>query len=317
MKTSHLLLLLLLNCGWAAVPTVATRLEDQLDTREFVALRYAFALVPLLLLWPLLPGRLPRGRDLLRTLVMGAVVFTLGPFLQIGGIQRSLASDASILLALDPLVSTLGAALFLHERIPGRRWLGFALAVAGVALMSLWHRDAPLPGLAANLLILLSFTTEAAWSVMGKPLIHRWGILKVTTLALAAGSTLNLLLLVPRAPDHLARFAALPPGSWAALAILGMVLTSLGYSIWYLVIREAPVSVASMTIYLQPILGTIMACTLAGESLLAGHAWGALLILAGLTLGLWRPAGSTSSPTRLRLRTEGTPALLAPPEPEN
>lgn len=288
MKTSHFLLLLLLNVGWASVPSWATRLEGQLGVREFVFLRYGFALAGLLVIWPWLPGRMPRGRDFGRTVLMGVAVFTVGHLLQIGGIQGSEASDASILLALDPLVSSLGAALFLHERIPGRRWIGFALAILGVALMSLWKRAAPLPGLLANLLILLSFVSEAVWSVMGKPLIGRWGIPKVTGLALAAGTLANGLLLLPDAGEHAAAFGRLSPEGWGVLAFFGVVLTAFGYSAWYLVIRDVPVSVASMTIYLQPIVGTGLAILLTGAVLHPGHLWGGVAILAGLMAGIWR-----------------------------
>lgn len=286
MKPGHLVLLLLLNCLWASVPTVATRLESQLGVVAFVFLRYAFAFAGLLLLWPWLPGRLPRGADFWRTVAMGIAVFSIGHLLQIGGIQLSQASDASILLAVDPLVSSLGAALFLHERIPGRRWIGFALAMGGVGLMSLWGRQAPLPGLVANLLIVLSFVSEAVWSIVGKPLIQRWGIPKVTGLALAAGTLVNALLLAFSPSAQAASLGRLDAEAWLSLAFLGLVLTAFGYSAWYLVIRDAPVSLASMTIYLQPIVGTALAVSLAGEQLRASHLAGSLAILAGLVVGM-------------------------------
>jgi drug/metabolite transporter (DMT)-like permease len=271
------------------MPTLATRLEHVLGPLEFVFLRYAFALVGMLILWPWLPGKLPRGLDFWRTCLMGVTVFSLGHLCQVGGIQQSQASDASILLALDPLVSILAAALFLGETIPGRRWLGFALAVAGVALMSLGKGDARLPGLLANLLIVLSFVTEAVWSVMGKPLIGRWGIPKVTTLALAAGTAANVLLLWLVPSGRPLGYTQLPGGGWFALAFLGLVLTAFGYNAWFVVIREAPVSVASMTIYLQPVVGTLVAFGATGEQPHAGHLWGSLAIVAGLVVGIRRP----------------------------
>ena len=286
MKGTHLILLLGLNCGWAALPAVVTRLETQLAPPEFIFLRYGFAFVAMLVAWPWLPGALPRGRDFWRTLVMGVTVFTVGHLCQIAGMQRSHASDAAVLLALDPLVSSLGAALFLHERIPGKRWVGFALAIGGVAVLSSWHSSAPLPGLLANLLIVLSFVSEAVWSVMGKPLVERWGIPKVTTLALGAGTLANGLLLLPEAGLHASRMAAISLEAWISLATLGIVLTAVGYSVWYVVIREVPVSVAAMTIYLQPVVATLLAVLLAHDRPHAGHAWGSLGILLGVILGI-------------------------------
>lgn len=273
------------------MPTVATRLEGQLSPGEFVFLRYAFAFAALALLWPWLPGRMPRGRDFWRTLLMGVVVFNIGHLFQIAGIQLSKASDASVLLALDPLVSSLGAAIFLHERIPARRWVAFAAAITGVAVMSFARPNASVPGLLANLMIVLSFMTEAVWSVLGKPMISRWGIPKVTALALGGGTLANLAFLSPNPAGHWNAISRLPLDSWVALAFLGMVLTAFGYSAWYLVIREVSVSAASMTIYLQPILGTLLAVSLTNDRLHAGHWLGSIGILAGLILGVWdRPA---------------------------
>jgi drug/metabolite transporter (DMT)-like permease len=286
LKGAHLILLLALNVGWAALPAIVTRLESQLAPLEFVSLRYGFAFAALALVWPWLPGEIPRGRDFWRTVIMGITVFTVGHQFQIQGMQRSGASDAAILLVLDPLVSSLGAALFLHERIPGKRWAGFALAIAGVSLMSLWNRSAPLPGLIANLMIVLSFVSEAVWSVMGKPLVSRWGIPKVTALALAAGTLTNGLMLLPDAAGHGARIAALSWEAWGWLAFLGIVLTAIGYSVWYVVIQEVPVSVAAMTIYLQPVVGTVLAATWAGAQPHAGHAWGSVFIVLGVVLGI-------------------------------
>lgn len=285
MRVSHLVLLLALNVGWSTLPTFASRLQDALNPAQFIFVRYGLALAALLVAWPWLPGRLPRGRDFWLTCLMGVIVFTVGHALQIAGIQRSRASDASILLALDPLVSSLGAALFLHEVIPTRRWAGFALAIAGVTGMSLWSGRG-FPGLLANLFIVLSFVSEAVWSVMGKPLIRNWGIPKVAALALLAGTVMNGAVLTPNLAGNAAAIRALPPSAWLTLAFLGIVLTAFGYCAWYVVIRDVPVSVAAMTIYLQPVIGTLFAAVATGERLVAAHYLGGAVIIAGLALGI-------------------------------
>lgn len=305
MKASHLFLLLALNCGWASVPTLAKHLEGQLGPVEFVLLRYGFGFLSLVACWPWLPGLLPRGRDFWRTCLMGVAVFHLGHWCQIAGIQRSQASDSSILLALDPLVSTLGAALFLREYVPTQRWLGFACAILGVVVMSVWHRTAPLPGLLANLLIVLSFVAESVWSVMGKPLVGRWGIPKVTALALGAGTVANLLAWLASLPETTRPvIPQLNITAWTTLALLGILFTAFGYSVWYLVIRETPVSVAALTIYLQPLLGTGMAAMFTDEKLHTGHALGAAAIVGGLLLGL--TSASPDTPTRNRTPEQET-----------
>ena len=63
--------------------------------------------------------------------------------------------EAAVDGTLDPLVSTLAAALFLREQVPARRWLGFAaaalvLAAAGIGLRQDLRRPAAVTAAAAT-----------------------------------------------------------------------------------------------------------------------------------------------------------------------
>jgi len=219
--------------------------------------------------------------------VMGVVVFVFTPRLQVAGVQLGQASDASVLIALDPLVSSVGAAIFLREHIASRRWMGFALGVWGAVLMAeVWRPGFRLPALTANALILLSFFCEAAYSLMGKPMLARAGLFKVLTLALLAGTSVNLL--VDGWPTVQAA-AAMPPRAWLMMAYLSLVCTVAGYSLWFAVIREAEVNVAALTIFVQPVVGAAVAVAWLGESLRWAQLWGSLVIVAGLAVGLPRP----------------------------
>lgn len=293
MRSACFAALIALNFVWASAPTVAAVLQPFLPPLGIVLLRFGLGAAAILAVWPWLPGALPRGRDLLRAVIMGLVVFTVGHRLQAAGVQMGRASDASVLLALDPFITSLGAALFLHEKVPGRRWAGFAVAMLGVAVMSLW-RGAGTTGffLLGNLLFVLSFIGEAVWTVVGKPVADRWGVPKMVGVALLAGTLGNLLLALPRAGELTRAFAALPWTGWAALAVLGIVGTAVGYGVWYVVIRHLPVSVAAMTIYLQPVISAGLAWAWAKAPLHAGHFVGAAIIAAGLVLGLTGSRGA-------------------------
>jgi drug/metabolite transporter (DMT)-like permease len=302
MRSASFAALLALNFVWASSPAVTAVLAPRLSPLGIVLLRFALGAASLLLVWPWLPGALPRGRDLLRAAGMGVVVFAVGHRLQAAGVQLSSASDASVLLALDPFITSLGAALFLHERVPGRRWLGFAVAMTGVVVLSLWRGAAGLGGsVPGNLLFILSFVGEAVWTVVGKPLADRYGVPRMVAVALLAGTVANALLALPHAGTLAPAIAALPWTAWAMLALLGVVGTAVGYGVWYVVIRHLPVSVAAMTIYLQPVLGALLAWLWVGERPHGGHAVGGAIIVTGLCLGLWParrpgPAGRCAEP---------------------
>jgi drug/metabolite transporter (DMT)-like permease len=251
-----------------------------------VTLRFSLAAGVLALLWRWLPGRSPRGRDLVLTGVMGVVVFCVGPRLQVLGVSLGKAGDSSVVIALEPLVTAVAAALFLREAIPAQRWVGFLLGLAGVVLLNgAWRLDFEVAGLLANLIFISSFLCESAYSVIGKPMLERVGLLKLLAASALWGAVLNLALDGPRllrkAPD-------LTGVDWLVMGYLVLVCTLLGYTLWYVVIRETDVSLAALTILVQPMIGVFVAAWLLGEALHWGQLWGAVAIVLGLLVGLQR-----------------------------
>jgi drug/metabolite transporter (DMT)-like permease len=288
MKPLHLFLLIFMNCFWAASYTAFKALSPYLDAGGVSTLRFGVAGVILLLFWPLFPGHAPRGRDLLRIMLMGVIVFACAPRAQVAGVQMGRAADASVLMALEPLTTSLAAAIFLHEHIRARRWIGFCLGIAGVLLMGeVWRPEFRLPDLAANALIVLSFLCEAAYSIMGKPVLARAGLFKVLTLAVTAGTVVNLLI---DGPSTIHAATLMPLRAWMMLGYLSLICTVAGYSLWFAVIREAPVNVVALTVFIQPIIGVAVAMIWLHESLHVGQIWGSAVVLSGLIVGLWRPS---------------------------
>jgi len=72
------------------------------------------------------------------------------------------------------------------------------------------------------------------------------------------------------------------------LLALAVVCTAIGYSVWFIVIRECPVNVAALTIFVQSVFGVAIAALWLGEKLHWGQLLGSITIVAGLTLGLSR-----------------------------
>ena len=286
MRPAHLLLLIAMNAFWAGTYSAFKALAPHLNPGGLATVRYSLAALLLACAWPWLRGPAPQGQDLLRAAAMGIIVFCMAPRLQVAGVQMGRATDASVLMALEPLVTSIAAAVFLREHIGPRRWAGFALGMAGVVVMAeVWRPGFQLPGLWANLLFLGSFVCEAAYSVMGKPLLGRVGLGKLVVVALAAGTVANVVL---DGPAAWRAAATLPAQGWWVIAYLSVICTVVGYMAWFVVIREAEVNVAVLTVFLQPVLGVAIAAVALGERPHWGHLWGSLVILAGVALGLSR-----------------------------
>jgi drug/metabolite transporter (DMT)-like permease len=225
-------------------------------------------------------------------MVMGAIVFAAAPRLQIEGVHRGQAGDTSLLMALEPLIVAVAAALFLGERIAPRRWSGFALGMIGVGLVSnVWREDVrPLRGLVANLLFVSSFVCESAYSVIGKPMLPRMGTLKLLAGALAAGTLMNLCLDALTGTHTIAAMQSMPLRAWGLILYLALICTVAGYALWYVVIRETEVNITGLTVFVQPVAGFLLSILWLSEPAHFGQLWGSLVIVVGLVIGL-RPKG--------------------------
>jgi drug/metabolite transporter (DMT)-like permease len=217
---------------------------------------------------------------------MGAMLYVLGQRLQVYGNQLGTAGNSAVLMAFEPLTASVAAAIFLHEHIGPRRLGGFALGLAGVALLhGVWRADFQWLGLTASLIFISSFLCEAAYSVMGKPIVQRASVMKMLSISLLFGTALNLLI------DGSQTFHAakeLSPGGWTLVVALAVVCTAIGYSIWFIVIRECPINVAALTIFAQSAFGVALAALWLGEKLHWEQFAGCFTIVAGLVLGLSR-----------------------------
>jgi drug/metabolite transporter (DMT)-like permease len=295
MKPKHLFILLLMNLFWAGVYAAYKVLGKDLATGGIVTLRFGLAALCLLLAWPWYRGPAPRGRDFLNACVMGLLCFVLGQRLQVYGNELGTAGNSAILMSIEPLMTSVAAALFLRERLGPRRLAGFALGMCGVAVLNgAWRKDFHWTGLTPSLIFVSSFVCEAAYSVIGKPIIARASVMKTLALSLVAGTIANLLIDGHRTL-HDAR--TLQAEGWVLLFALAILCTVIGYSVWFVVIRECPVNVAALTIFAQSVFGIGFAALWLHEKLHWGHLLGSLTIVAGLILGLsrqvHRPAASS------------------------
>jgi len=204
------------------------------------------------------------------------------------------APIASLTTTLVPLFVMTLAALFLGERLTGRRVLGFVLAAAGMAVVALARR----PGTEIDYGWLVAVTALAplAWSiysVISKPLAGRVSPIVWTYLATFVGG----LMLLPLVPGSVWReITALDRPGWAAVLYLSVPCTVLGYALWTWLLRYLPASTVGFTVFLNPPLTTLsklaLATLLPATFLLTirPQEWlGGVLTLVGMGIAVWAP----------------------------
>jgi len=287
MKPGYLILLIVMNCFWAGTLSVFKALGNaHLDPGAIVTLRFGIAGIIWAVVWPWLPGRAPRGWDLVKTAAMGVIVFSIGQRVQVLGNKYSTAGNSSVLMGMEPIITSVAAAIFLREHIGPRRWIGFALGGLGVAMLNGFLLGGfQWADLAVSVIFTSSFVCEALYSIMGKPLIERGSLMKVLVISLAFGTAANLLY---DGRQTLAEARALPVGAWWQVLYLAVICTAIGHAVWFVAIRKTDVNLVAMTIFTQPVAGVAIATLWLHEKPHLGQLWGSLAIVAGLIVGLSR-----------------------------
>lgn len=216
--------------------------------------------------------------------VMG--LFNSGlPFLLIAWATLSITAGlASIMNAMTPVFTALIGALWLGDRLDGRRSLGLLLGLAGVALLAADKADFR-PGGSGWAIVAMLLATACYGFAANHTRRYLQG---VPALVNATGTQLvsALVLLPPALWSWPERMPGLGP--WLAALVLGVACSALAYVLFFRLIARVGASRAVTVTFLVPVFGTLWGALFLGEpvtvSMLAGGA--VVLLGTGLATGV-------------------------------
>ena len=218
-----------------------------------------------------------RGRGLPRASPIGPLAllaYMIGFSLAYRGLDA--ATGALILFGGVQAVMFAGG-LALGERIARARWIGMAMALAGLALLLGPGAGAPRAVPAA--LMGVAALGWGVYSLVGRGASDPLG--QTASSFLIATPLCLPLLLVAAGPAS---------GPGIALAVLsGAVTSALGYALWYAVLPRIEASAAALAQLSVPLIALAGGAALLGEWPSARFVPAAALILGGIALGL-RPS---------------------------
>jgi drug/metabolite transporter (DMT)-like permease len=177
------------------------------------------------------------------------------------------------------------AAVFLGERMSGRRWVGLALGVAGVVvLFEPWAFDWEEPGVAlGHALLILAAITNAATSVHIRG--HRWTITPLEAIPwqlLGAAVPLVTLGLIVDGPPVI---DWTPQLVWIVL-YQGMLATGIAFWAQIVILRNFSAVSTNLTLMAVPVVGVVSSAVLLGEDVTTALGIGLVLVIAGVALNL-------------------------------
>lgn len=239
----------------------------------FAAIRFA-VVIAVTIPW-LLPMPRPRWRIVAIGILMGAGNFAL----LFVGLQTATPSAAAVVIQIGVPFTTLLSIVVLGERIHWRRGLGIALTLAGVLLV-VWNPQ----GIALS---------TGLWFVVGAAFTGSLGAVLMKQVEDVAPLRFQAWVgLVSFLPLALAS-AAFEHGQWASAAAVGwpfvaavlfaaLVVSVLGHTSYYGLIRRYEANLLAPLTLMTPIFTIAFGVMLTGDRLDARMVGGAVLALAGV-----------------------------------
>jgi drug/metabolite transporter (DMT)-like permease len=279
------LLLLCMAVIWGVNYVVVKYATGELPPLAFNSARVLLAVVVLFGIVTVNGYALPRGRDLLSLLALGALGNGLYQIFFIEGIARTRAGDAALLISAAPAFMAILGWLRGTEQTGVRGVTGIALSLVGMALVVFGNAPGDAGGnatLVGNALILASCLCWSVYSVLLKPYTERIQGLPLHATTMLGGSIPLVLVSLPT----LARtqWSTVSTGGWLAVAYSGLIALSLAYLFWYRGVKMLGPTRSAMYANLQPLIALSVAWATLHETPHWLQLAGAAFILAGLVL---------------------------------
>lgn len=294
-RRSTLLALVASGLLWGTtVPLTKVALDGGWGPAWLTVARFALAALPLAWL----------GRRRLReavapaTLAWGAVGYGAVIVLQNAGIARTSVSHAALLVGTTPVLVALFTVALGRARVGAASWLGFAVALTGVAVIG-GHGGGG-ASLGGDALVLGSLLLSAAFLVAQPRLLAGRDPVALTAVQLTAGgaAALPAALLTEGVPVGM-------PGVTPMIAMVGLAVggTLLPFTLFAWAQARVSPEVAGAFLNLEPLVGVALGAVAFGDPVGVGQVAGGLAVLGGIVLtaaGTARRRPAVVRPARMR-----------------
>jgi len=272
---------------WGGTFTAGKILAEALPPALASLLRFVIASLALLVASRLLEGPLPRleRRQWWVVLGLGCSGILAYNLLFISALALMPASRASLIVALNPVVTIAMAGWLFGERLAPLRWFGVCLALGGVwIVVSAGRLLDPLPGALGQgeLMMFGAVLAWAAYTLLGRAALSGLSPLAASTYASLAGT---VMLAVTAIPD----LAEFQPGMLTlevllAGAYLGVLGTGVAFVWYYQAVQRLGPSRTVVFNNLVPVFGATFAVLWLGEPVTWPLLVGGLFAVGGVRL---------------------------------
>lgn len=203
------------------------------------------------------------------------------------GIHYADANIAAIVFCSNPLFTSLFSAIFLGEKMTVKKAMGLIIGLVGV-FVSFSNKltasqNTYLLGIGLSLAAAVTF---ALYITLGKKITKRLGSVSVSSFTSVFGSVVLVPIMLFFGASPLV--SELMPNLGQVL-YLSVFVTGLAYYLYFKALENLDTGLGSMSFFLKPILASVLAAVVLGETVCIQIVLGIVLVLAGIVLAV-RPA---------------------------
>lgn len=255
---------------------------DIIEPFTFAFYRFVISSVVLLAIVKFTRHKKPiEKKDYLKIVGIGFIIIPFNQLLYLYGQSLTGAGHASLLFATTPIWIFLAALIHLKERLILRRAVGIVIALTGViVIMTTGAIRISTEYLWGDLIVLIAVWAWAYYTILGKPLVRKYGALRITAYALASGSAMYF----PFGLYFASKFdySATTTAGWLSVLYVALGVSVAAYVLWYWVLKYLEASRIAVYHNLQPVIATFVAWLWLGEQPGLAFIFGGVVVLIGV-----------------------------------
>lgn len=201
------------------------------------------------------------------------------------GLTKTTASNAGLILALVPLVTSVLAVVFLGNRFTVFRFVGILLGFTGVMFVVLNGKTGIHHVSIGDFYIFLSVLSQAISFIIIKKATDTMDSKVMTGWMLLFGSLLLFFISLWMEPDGLSSLANGTIYLWMIFLASAVFATALGHMLYNRAIKQIGAAESAIFINLNPLFSLLGAYFFLGESISLSQIMGFILIVIGVILG--------------------------------
>lgn len=194
------------------------------------------------------------------------------------GLQLSQATNGALIMGLNPLTTTLFAALLLKEPLHRKHYIGLVLGLIGIFSI-VFKGFSSFTFSLGDVLLLISMAAQAFSFVYFRKLADSMHVVHVNMYTYILGAIMLMVIPLSQNMSSVFTFGGV---TWGMIFLSSAVLTALGFVGWNICLHKLGAGGASIFLNIVTITAVFGSVIYLGETLLIQHIVGFILISAGI-----------------------------------